>query len=152
MDLVRTMATAEKGGIRIARGLHDSFGARWGAISLKVSELARLVSNPEVARELEALRGEISDATKAMHDLSSSLHPAAPLQLGLAAALEGECAAFAKLHGITVNFAAENAPASMPEAVANCLYRVAQAVMQNILKQPVGLSPRIDLAKAVREA
>ena len=143
--LARTTATAEEEGMRIARELHDSFGARWGAINLKVSELVRQASHPGLARELEALHGEISDATKAMHDLSSTLHPAAVSQLGLGTALEGECAAFSKLHGIAVTFAAEHVPESLPEAVAICFYRVAQEALQNIHKHSQAKTASITL-------
>ncbi len=131
--LARVITMGEDESKKIARELHDSFGTRLASLNLKVSGVAgRLVSQPELASELEAIRSEIAEVGKITHDLSRALHPAALSQLGLAPALEGECAAFSEMHGIRVSFSAEGAPDKLPEPVALCLYRVAQEALQNI--------------------
>ena len=131
--LGRLMRAAEDEGKRIAGELHDSFGAALASVNLKVSEAASLLSSqPDLAGKLQDIGREINDVSKAVHDLSRLLHPAILSQLGLQPALEAECAAFSKLHGITVDFSAEKIPKSLPEAAALCLYRVAQECLQNI--------------------
>ena len=146
--LAQVMTGAEEDGKRIARELHDSFGPRWSILNLKVSELAgRLSSHPELARELEAIRTEISDAAKITHELSHSLHPAALSQLGLVAALEGECAASSRLRGVTVDFSAKDVPESLPETVAVCLYRAAQEALQNVHKHSQAKTASVNLAR-----
>jgi len=129
------LTAAEEEGKRIARELHDSFGSRLARITLEVSGVeGRLSAQPELAEELRKVGQEIREIAKATHDLSHALHPAAVTQLGLAAALEGECATFSEQRNITVEFSAEGVPESLPEAVALCLYRVAQEALQNIRK------------------
>jgi signal transduction histidine kinase len=148
----RLMTAAEEERKGIARELHDSVGQRLAGVSLKVSEVESLISSqPEVARKLRKIRKEISEVAKAIHDLSHSLHPAAVSQLGLAAALEAECAAFSKLHGITVNFSAESVPQSLPDEVALCLYRVAQEGLQNIRKHARAKTASVRLAGRSQE-
>ena len=86
--LARLTTAREEEGKRIARELHDTLGPRLALLNLKVSEVADLVSSqPDLAKGLEAIRNEISNASKAAHDLSHELHPAALSQLGLVAAL-----------------------------------------------------------------
>ena len=133
-QLLAQLTTArDEEGKRIARELHDTLGPRLALLNLKVSEVADLVpSQPDLAKGLEAIRNEISNASKAAHDLAHELHPAALLQLGLVAALEAECAAFSKLYETAINFSAESVPESLPDPVALCLFRVALAGLQNI--------------------
>jgi two-component system sensor kinase len=114
---------------------------------LKVSKVAGLVSSqPDLAKELEEIRNEISNAGKVTHDLSRELHPAALSQLGLAAALKAECAAFSKLYQTAINFSAESMPASMPDTVALCLYRVALASLENIRQHAQAKTASVRLA------
>ena len=75
---------------------------------------------------------EIGSVAKDVHQLSRQLHSAVLSQLGLAMALESECAAYSQQHGITVEFCAENIPELIPDDTALCLYRVAQEGLQNI--------------------
>jgi len=131
--LDRLTTAREEEGKRIARELHDTLGPRLALLNLKVSEVAGMVSSqPDVVKELESIRNEISNAAKVAHDLSHELHPAALSQLGLVAALEAECATFSKLHGTAINFSAESVPESLPDPVALCLFRVALAGLENI--------------------
>lgn len=133
--LARVVTAAEAEGKRIARELHDSFGPQLGRINLQIAELeGRLASQPDFAGALEAVREEIDDIAKASQHLSRQLHPAALSQLGLAVALEGECAKFSKLRGIQVNFSAEGVPESLPDEVGLGLYRIAQEALHNIHK------------------
>jgi two-component system, chemotaxis family, CheB/CheR fusion protein len=145
--LARLMTDTEEEGKRIARELHDSFGPRLATLNLRVSEAeGRLSGQPDLAGELEEIRNEISDLAKISHDLSHELHPAALAQLGIGPALEAECATFSKLHRIAVNFSAEGVPESLPDAVALCLYRVAQESLENIRKHAQAKMALVSLA------
>jgi signal transduction histidine kinase len=148
----RLMAAAEEERKGIARELHDSLGPHLASLNLKVAEVKGLLSRrPELVGKLGAIGQEISQLAKAIHDLSHLLHPAAVSQLGLAAALEAECAAFSRLHGITVNFSAERVPQSLPDEVALCLYRVAQEGLQNIRKHARARTASVRLAGRSQE-
>jgi signal transduction histidine kinase len=129
----KLLTAAEEQRKEVARELHDAFGPRLAKLNLKVAEVEGLLSRrPQFARKLREIGKEISDLVKAAHDLSHSLHPAAVSQLGLAAVLEAECIGFSQTHGIAVDFSATAVPASLPEGITFCLYRVAQEGLQNI--------------------
>lgn len=131
----RLLRAADEEGKKIARDLHDSFGPVLARVLMEVSELAdQLSSQPDVARRLQGLREELSDVAKGVHDLSHALHPAVLSQLGIAAALESECAAASRRWGMSIKFSAEDVPEMLPEALALCLYRVAQECLENIRK------------------
>ena len=144
----RLLRAAEAEGKKIARELHDSVGPSLASINLRVSEVANsLSSQPDLAIKLEDIGREISGVAKTLHDLSRQLHPAVLSQLGLQAALESECAAFSKLHGIEVEFSAQNVPESLPERVALCLYRVAQESLRNIRQHALTKKATVKLEK-----
>jgi signal transduction histidine kinase len=118
---------------------------------LRVSNVAgRLHFEPEIASELAAIEAELSELAKSVHDLSRLLHPAALSQLGLEAALEAECATFSRLRGITVKFSAENVPDSLSDAIAFCLYRVAQEALQNIRKHAEAKTASVTLSRTAQ--
>jgi PAS domain S-box-containing protein len=121
---------------RIARELHDEFGQRLALLNLKASEVVGLLSRrPEIAAEkLQTMSREIGSVAKAIHDLSRHLHPAVLSQLGLAMALESECAHHSQQDGLSVDFHSGSIPEQLPESTALCLYRVAQESLQNISK------------------
>jgi two-component system, NarL family, sensor kinase len=131
----RLMTNTEEEGKRIARELHDSFGPRLAWLNLEVSALERLLSSQlELAERLRRISSAIGEVAQATHDLARQLHPAVLSQLGLATALEAECASFSKQYGIEVDFAAERPQRPLPDAASLCLYRVAQESLQNIRK------------------
>ena len=114
---------------------------------MKASEAAgRLSAQPDLARVLEEIRNESNEVSRATHDFSHKLHPAALLLLGLTPTLEAECATFSKQYGITINFSAENVPESVPEEAALCLYRVAQESLENIRKHSQAKTASVTLA------
>ncbi len=131
----KLMTAKEDEDKKIARELHDSYGPRLAAVGLRVFEVERrLSSQPEIAGKLAKIRSEVCEIGKLSHDLLRRLHPAAVSQLGLETALEAECSAFSKLNGIEVRFSADGVPASLPEAAALCLYRVAEETLENVRK------------------
>jgi signal transduction histidine kinase len=143
---MRLMTATEDEGKRIARELHDSFGPRLARVNLKLSGVqGSLAEHPQIARELEEIRNEVSEVAKASHDLSYGLHPSALLHLGIEAALEAECRNYSKLRDITVNFSARGVPDFLPDNVALCLYRIAQEALQNIRKHAQAKTASVSL-------
>ena len=60
----------------------------------------------------------------------------------MAAALQQECDTFSQHSGIPVQFMAEDLPASLPEDVSLCLYRIAQESLRNVT-QAFGSNARL---------
>lgn len=143
----RLMTTAEDERKRIARELHDSFGPRLASLNLQVSQVKDLLSSqPDLAEEVDKARNQIGDLAKATHDLSQQLHPSVLSQLGLKTALESECASYSQQYGIAVSFSTKNVPERIPDSTALCLYRVAQAGLENIRKHAQTQEASITLA------
>jgi signal transduction histidine kinase len=104
---VRLLTASEEEPKKIAPELHDYFGPRPARLDLAIGEVESLFHlRGTPARKLAKVREGIREVVQAAHDLSHSLHPVALSQIGLATALEAECATFSEFPGITVSFSA----------------------------------------------
>jgi two-component system, chemotaxis family, CheB/CheR fusion protein len=132
----RLLASAENEKKHLARELHDAFGQKLAVLNLRLGEIALLIpAQSDVAAEkLRNCQEEFGNLAREIQDFARVLHPAALREMGLAAALRGECKAFAKQTGTVVNFLAENVPKNLSEDIGLCLYRVTQEALQNIWK------------------
>jgi signal transduction histidine kinase len=73
------------------------------------------------------------------------LHPLKLEQLGLVAALGSLCKEFGRTEVLQVSFFHQNVPASVPQAAAVCLYRIAQEALQNVIKHSAARHAEVDL-------
>jgi PAS domain S-box-containing protein len=120
----------------LARELHDGVSQRMAVLALEVARLLQDGSTfPGRAREsLQGIQQGIGDLADDCHQLSRRLHPSILYDLGLRASLESECTAFSKQYDISTKFIAEDVPASIPEDVQLCIYRVVQESLQNVAR------------------
>ena len=120
----------------LARELHDGVSQRMAVLALEVARLLQDGSTfPGRAREsLQGIQQSIDELADDCHQLARGLHPSILDDLGLRAALESECTAFSKQYDISTRFIAEDVPASIPEDVQLCIYRVVQESLQNVAK------------------
>jgi signal transduction histidine kinase len=81
-----------------------------------------------------------------VHALSHQLHPSILDDLGLADAIKAECASFSQREGVSLTFEQRNVPATLPKAVALCLYRITQESLRNIAKHAHTLEACVSLA------
>jgi len=72
--------------------------------------------------------------SEAIRHLSHELHPGVLQHTGLVAALQGDCTAFGRQHGIVVTVHADTGLEALPADVALCLYRVAQEALHNMAR------------------
>jgi signal transduction histidine kinase len=119
---------------RLAHELHDLSSQGFAGLSI---DLARLASPPalspeEMAQELRALVARVSELALSTHDLARRLHPSILHDLGLESALKAECDAFKLRTSLALNYQVEAVPRTIPEAIALCLYRVAQELLRNV--------------------
>ena len=129
------MSVQETANKELARELHDVFSQELAALAMEVSTLqaASEVGRPLTERlaELGKRIGRLADE---MHRTSRQLHPQILHELGLEAALREECNRLSAHASIPVRFTCEQLPASLPENVSLCLYRIAQESLLNIRK------------------
>jgi signal transduction histidine kinase len=121
---------------RIAGELHDDLNQSLALLAVELDLLSQ--SLPATGGPLEVrvrgLSGRVKQMSSAVHDLSHQLHPAKVEQLGLVAALRGLCGGLGPAHGLSIDFAAEGVPTSIPGDTALCLYRIAQEALRNVIK------------------
>jgi signal transduction histidine kinase len=132
---------------RLARELHDAFSQKLAVLGMEMGAMARRTSEsiPEVSGRLFDFTAEIGTLTKDIHRVSRQLHPAILDDLGLAAALRNECAAFSEQFGIPAEFDPAHVPAELPDDVSLCLYRVAQECLRNVSKHANATRVRVRL-------
>ncbi|MBI3469754.1 MAG: PAS domain-containing protein [Candidatus Solibacter usitatus] len=120
----------------LARELHDAVSQRLAVLGMEVTELKQKLpaSRHDLAKKLQETGEDIAKAGRDLHQISRRLHPSILYDLGLTAALKGECAAFSAQHGVPAVFTAREVPEPIAEEVALCLYRVAQEGLRNIGK------------------
>lgn len=143
------MSVQEAENKALARELHDVFSQELAALGIELSTLrvSHGVAGPLTER-LAALGRKIERLAEQMHGASRRLHPQILHELGLEAALQEECNRFSEHAGIPVRFTCEELPASVPEDVALCLYRIVQESLLNIRKHAGATEARVGLRGA----
>ncbi len=132
----RLMSVQDEEARRISRELHDTFSQELMALSVESRLLKRGLPRKErnTATKIEEISQRIGRLAAAIHQTSRRLHPTVLDDLGLSAALRGECSAFSELHHIRTDFSTRGVPKSVPESVALCIYRVAHECLRNVAK------------------
>jgi PAS domain S-box-containing protein len=119
---------------RLARELHDDFSQRLAALAMEAETLDHpksLKTGPDIVR-LKEIKDKLVELSIDVHAMSRRLHPSILDDLGLADAVESECATWSKREGIGVNYRAESIPPKLPQDVALCAYRIIQEGLRNI--------------------
>jgi PAS domain S-box-containing protein len=144
----RLTSAQESESKRLARELHDVFSQKLAVLGMEVSALEQSppASRNALSGSLRQIAAQIGGLAGDIHQMSRQLHPTILDDLGLAAALNNECAAFAEQHGIPVHFTSVGLDDRLPEDVSLCLYRVAQECLRNVGKHAAAAEVRISLA------
>jgi PAS domain S-box-containing protein len=134
-NLGALFAAQETANRELARELHDVFSQELAALAMEVSTLlASRQPGRTFRKSLEELGRKIGSLADKMHGSSRQLHPSILRDLGLEAAIRGECDQFSEQTDIPVEFTCEELPAPLPEDVALCLFRVVQESLLNVRK------------------
>jgi signal transduction histidine kinase len=144
----RLLDLQEAGNKDLARELHDDLSQKLAAVGMEISTLLQVSGKlpDSLPDRVRALSARISGLAEDVHALSRRLHPAILEELGLEAALKEECVGFSAQSGVTAQFESERVPASLPEAVTLCLYRVAQESLRNVAKHAKATNVRVVLS------
>ena len=131
----RLLSSADEERRRTALELHDEVTQQLAVLGLETWELEQRLKSPELStRILEEIRAHIEKLSEGTESISRQLHPSILDNLGLSAAVDSECAAFARSHEIAMPCECGDVPASLPDDVALCLYRVLQESLRNIAR------------------
>jgi signal transduction histidine kinase len=117
---------------RIARELHDDISQQ---VSLLVIDLALLrgAAQTDTKSLTEEALQRAEGIVKSVHDLSHRLHPAKLRLIGLVAALRDLQHEMTQAN-VPITFTHDRVPATLPQDVTLCLFRVVQEAVQNALK------------------
>jgi PAS domain S-box-containing protein len=128
---LQTVREDEK--LKLARELHDEFGAKLTALKLDLGWLtSKLPPEPPVREKAAAMAAALDTALSGMRRLWSELRPSVLDDLGLIAALKWEAREFRKLWRIPVLVRAEPEDEEVPPAIGLALYRILQEALANI--------------------
>jgi len=134
---------------RIGRELHDHISQTLGVLTITIDQLrAHREITPGIGGALDQLRRATTEITDDVHRLSHRLHSSTLDYLGLVPALQKLVTEFSERHDISVAFAHESVPASLPSDVALCLFRVAEESLANIAKHSQARSATIQVTGA----
>jgi signal transduction histidine kinase len=127
---------------RLERNLHDGAQQQLVALSVALSLVAERVRSrdTETAEQLDAARGELTDALAELRELARGLHPAL-LSRGLAAALTGLAERAPFPVDVQVRLASE-----IPENVAATAYYISAEALTNVARYASAEQARIDAA------
>ncbi len=123
---------------RIARDLHDVVSQQLAALSISLSGLRRRLGGGLREKDLQADVASLQQRTVAIADsvreLSHDLHPDVLRHTGLAEALSSHCDGISREQAIDVACTAEGDFESIDPETAQCLYRIAQEALHNVVK------------------
>jgi PAS domain S-box-containing protein len=122
--------------VRIARELHDDICQRLALLSMELEQAVR-GSNGSAGSpnpKIEEIRQHCAEIAGDVQALSHKLHSSKLEYLGVGAAIRSFCREFCQQHDVSIQFAEESFPDSLPRDISLSLFRVTQEALQNALK------------------
>jgi PAS domain S-box-containing protein len=148
----RLIEAQEEERTRLARELHDDINQRLGLVSMCLDRLKYGSRGAaELREELAAASGQIADLVRDIQALSHRLHSSKLDLLGLTRAATALCAELSDMHGVAIDFQAENVGEHLPQDVSLCLFRVLQEALQNAIKHSGAPRIQVSLRSGARE-
>ncbi|HXA52073.1 MAG TPA: PAS domain S-box protein [Candidatus Acidoferrum sp.] len=132
----RLIRAQEEERARLARELHDDLSQQLAAVSIATSNLKKKipVGADEAVVQSSRIQQKLVHMAECIRRLSHQLHPSVLEHSGLAPALGNYCEEYAALTSHRISFRCDTFRASVPPAVALCVYRVTQEALQNAVK------------------
>ena len=149
-DLAGRLISAREGErTRIARDLHDDIGQRVASLSIALSRIRRQIPDVSTSarQSLSDLEQQSTQLSSDLRHLSHELHPGALEHLGLLEALRERCDDFSQESGVSVRLDVSEAWRDVSDALALCLYRVAQEGLRNVATHAKAQNVTIALAQ-----
>jgi len=147
--LVAVFNAQEEERTRVAKDLHDGIGQQIGAVSLHFQALSNKVISisDDLQNDIDKIKKIISDTGTDVRNISHRMMPRALTELGLIDALDDMLDISFSNSNITCNFEHHNMDERLPQNIEIGLYRIAQELINNILKHSGAKNVDVQLVK-----
>ncbi len=134
---------------RIAKDLHDGVGQQVSALKIHLQGFKKRFSAnmPEEEKKIDDILEMVSETGNDIRNISHQMMPRALTELGLVAALEDMLEKSFKYHKIRYSFEQHGMDERLSEHVEIGLYRIAQELINNILKHAGASKVDVQLLK-----
>jgi len=138
---------------RISQDLHDDINQRLALLAMDIEAVGRqLSSSPDhVGRAVQEIQDRVVELSDAVRHLAYQLHPSILDDLGLPIALQRLVDDFTARSRIRGSFGHKDIPASVPQEIASCLYRVAQESLSNVARHAAASQVDVELTRSQSE-
>ena len=132
----RLITAQEEERRRLARELHDDLTQRIAAVAITAGMLKKTAEPGSATwrQGLEDIQRQLVDISNDVHSISRRLHSATLDDLGLIAAIEGECRGFFERGGPPVDFQHSGSSQPLSKDVQLAIYRIVQEALRNIFR------------------
>ncbi|MCU0936440.1 MAG: histidine kinase [Gammaproteobacteria bacterium] len=131
---------------RVARDLHDDVTQRLARLAIDAAQVEQAVPETGPRDTVRGLREGLVRLSEDVHGLSYQLHPSIVEDLGLPEALRVECERFSRPRPVPAELTLRDLPEAVPQAIAFCLYRVAQEALRNVARHAGPCRVQLSLA------
>ncbi len=132
---------------RISRDLHDDINQRLALLAMDIEAVERQLSFPQgqVGRAVRAIQDRVVELSDVVRHLAYQLHPSILDDLGLPIALQRLVDDFTARSNIRGSFGHKNIPATVPQEIATCFYRVTQESLNNVARHAEASKVEVEL-------
>ncbi|MEZ4739792.1 MAG: histidine kinase [Flavobacteriales bacterium] len=132
---------------RLARELHDGVGQQLGGLKHRLESLKERVRPEEASTTLLDAIGIVDDTSKEVRDLAHQMMPKALVRLGLVPAMEEMVRKAFEGTGTHYAFEHHRVPEDLRPEIATGLYRIAQELINNIIKHAMASKVDVQLMR-----
>jgi len=136
---------------RIAMDIHDSIGQTLAIIKMKLTELKKLDTSPELNGRIREILEYTEQTIRETRSLSYELSPAVLYTLGLDAAVENLVDKIREKHGVQIEMINDDQEKPLSEPSRIHLYRSVRELLFNIIKHARAEHIRIHLIREKHE-
>ena len=148
----RLISAQEEERSRVARELHDDLNQRMAVLSIQLEQLQQDLRKPlDTSLRFQSLKKQVQEISNDIHRLSYRLHPSKLDHLGLGAAVKSLCDELKQSGKLEIEFQQTGVPASLPQDVTLCVFRIAQEALRNCIKHSGARAVDVVLKKTNNE-
>jgi PAS domain S-box-containing protein len=135
---------------RISRDLHDDINQRLALLAMDIEAVERQLdsSTHHVGRAVQKIQERVVELSDVVRHLAYQLHPSILDDLGLPIALQRLVEDVTARSHIRGSFGHKNIPATVPQEIATCLYRVAQESLSNVIRHAEASQVDVELTRS----